>query len=172
MELVIKMIYACDNCGFLFSRSSEPEQCPDCGKDTVRPANEVEQEEFTARLSGTQENEFSAPFPDVVETNIEEIDCFKFKLPATALQIDSRMIMEIVVEHGISPNDQNTVIANVWARPVGGVLSGFLMPLQMPAIPNEPVMERAERITAELNESELFMEQLHKFIVMMINSGN
>ena len=166
------MIYACDNCGFLFSRTSEPEQCPDCGKNAVRPANEVEQEEFTARLSETQENESSAPFPDVVETSIEGIDCFKFKLPATALQIDSRMIMEIVVEHGISPNDQNTVIANVWSRPVGGVLSGFLMPLQMPATPNEPVMERAERITSELNESELFMEQLHKFIVMMMNSGN
>ena len=166
------MIYACDNCGFLFSRSSEPEQCPDCGKDTVRPANEVEQEEFAARLSGAQGNESSAPFPDVVETDIEGIDCFKFKLPATALQIDSRMILEIVVEHGINPNDQDTVVANIWARSVGGVLSGFLMPLQMPAIPNEPVMDRAGRITAELNESGLFMEQLHKFISMIMNSRN
>ena len=26
------MIYACDNCHFLFSRTAEPEQCPDCGK--------------------------------------------------------------------------------------------------------------------------------------------
>ena len=26
------MIYACDNCHFLFSRTTEPEQCPDCGK--------------------------------------------------------------------------------------------------------------------------------------------
>lgn len=168
----MKMIYACDNCGFLFSRSSEPEQCPDCGKDTVRPANEVEQEEFAVRMNSQAGNNPSEPFPDVVETDIEGIDCFKFKLPATALQIDSRMIMEVVVEHGISPNNQDAVVANVWARPMGGVLSGFLMPLQIPSIPNEPVMERAGRITAELNESGLFMEQLHKFISMMMNSGN
>lgn len=166
------MIFVCDNCGFLFSRSSEPEQCPDCGKSAVRPANEVEQEEFSARLSETLGDESPAPFPDIVETDIEGIDCFKFKLPATALQIDSRMIMEIVVEHGISPDAQDTVVANIWARPVGGVLSGFLMPLQILAIPNEPVMERAGRITAALNESDLFLEQLHKFIAMMINAGN
>lgn len=166
------MVYSCDNCGFIFSRSSEPEQCPDCGKSAVRPASEIEHEEFTARLSETLGDGSSVPFPDVVETNIEEIDCFKFKLPATALQIDSRMILEIVVEHGISPGNQEMVVANVWARPVGGVLSGFLMPLHIPAIPDEPVLERAGHITAELNKSELFMEQLHKFIAMMLNAGN
>ena len=26
------MIFTCDNCGFIFSRSEETEQCPDCGK--------------------------------------------------------------------------------------------------------------------------------------------
>ena len=35
------MIYACDNCHFLFSRTTEPEQCPDCGKYTVRRASRV-----------------------------------------------------------------------------------------------------------------------------------
>lgn len=168
--MVMIMIYACDNCGFLFSRSSEPEQCPDCGKNAVRPANKVEQKEFAARLSRTPEDGCSAAFPDVVATSIEEIDCFKFKLPATAVQIDSQMILEIVVEHGISPDNQDTVVANVWARPTGGVLSGFLLPLQIPAIPNESVLEQAERITAVLNESDLFLDQLHKFITMMINS--
>lgn len=166
------MIYACDNCGFLFSRTSETEQCPDCGKNAVRAANAVEQEEFMARLSGAPCDESSAPFPDIVETNIEEVDCFRFKLPVTALQIDSPTIMEIVVEHGISPVDQNTAIANVWARPVGGTLSGFLMPLHIPSNLNEPTVERAGRIVAALNESDLFMEQLHKFVVMMMNAGN
>ena len=40
------MIYACDNCHFLFIRYSETEQCPDCGKFAVRPATEEEQTEF------------------------------------------------------------------------------------------------------------------------------
>lgn len=166
------MIYACDSCGSLFSASSEPEQCPDCGKDTVRPASDVEQEEFEDCLFGKPGNKLSDRFPDLVETNIEQIDCFIFKLPVTALQIDSDMIMEIVVEHGISPANQNMIIANIWARPVGGVLSGFLMPLHVQFIPNEPFLERAERITAALNESDLFMEQLYKFVTMLMNSGH
>ena len=111
------MIFTCDNCGFSFSQSSASEQCPDCGKSAVRPANRVEQEEFTARLPGTFGDGSSALFPDIVKTHIEEINCFKFKLPATALQIDSRMLLEIVVEHGISPGNPEMVVANVWARP-------------------------------------------------------
>lgn len=165
------MIFSCDNCGFIFSRSSKPEQCPDCGKSAVRPANKVEQEEFTARLSGGIGDSLSDSFPDLVETNIEQIDCFIFKLPVTSVQIDSNMIMEIVVEHGISRANQNMVSANVWARPVGGVLSGFLLPIQVEFIPNEPLLERAERITTSLNESSLFLEQLYKFVTLVIKSG-
>lgn len=44
------MVYACDNCYFLFSRSGTPEQCPDCGKYAIRPATEMERSEFSARL--------------------------------------------------------------------------------------------------------------------------
>lgn len=47
---VRKMIFACDHCHFLFSRTRQPEQCPDCGKYTVRPATEDEQAEFERRL--------------------------------------------------------------------------------------------------------------------------
>ena len=43
------MIYACDACYFLFERTGETEQCPDCGKYRVRPANEQEIEEFKNR---------------------------------------------------------------------------------------------------------------------------
>ena len=43
------MIYACDACHFLFKRVGEPEQCPDCGKYSIRPANEQEKQEFLNR---------------------------------------------------------------------------------------------------------------------------
>lgn len=43
-------VYACDTCGFVFTRTGECEQCPDCGKVTVRYANEKEIKEFEFRL--------------------------------------------------------------------------------------------------------------------------
>ena len=43
---VMKMIFVCDKCRFIFSRTVEPEQCPDCGKYAVREANETEQKEY------------------------------------------------------------------------------------------------------------------------------
>lgn len=46
----MKVIYACDNCHFLFSRTAEPEQCPDCGKYAVREATEAERQEYEERL--------------------------------------------------------------------------------------------------------------------------
>lgn len=51
MLWVRKMVFACDNCHYLFSRVKEPEQCPDCGKYRVRPAREDEQREFEAQIS-------------------------------------------------------------------------------------------------------------------------
>lgn len=44
------MVFACDKCYFLFSRTAQPEQCPDCGKYAMRPATEEEQREFEERL--------------------------------------------------------------------------------------------------------------------------
>ena len=50
IDSVIEMIYACDNCGFLFSRSTEPDQCPDCGKlGRIRTATAEEGRAFQAR---------------------------------------------------------------------------------------------------------------------------
>ena len=43
------MIYACDNCHFLFKRVGETDQCPDCGKYCIRTANEEEIAEFLNR---------------------------------------------------------------------------------------------------------------------------
>lgn len=45
-----KPIFTCGNCHFLFSRTVQPEQCPDCGKHRVRPATEEEQREFDRLL--------------------------------------------------------------------------------------------------------------------------
>ena len=42
------MLYACDNCHFLFLRTSE-DTCPDCGKAMIRPATSEEQEEYKNR---------------------------------------------------------------------------------------------------------------------------
>mgnify|MGYP001107631464 CR=1 FL=1 len=53
--LVMKMIFACDKCRFIFSRAVEPEQCPDCGKYAVRPANESEKQEYEERLKNPSE---------------------------------------------------------------------------------------------------------------------
>lgn len=39
---VMKMILVCDKCRFIFSRTSQPEQCPDCGKYAVRETDEAE----------------------------------------------------------------------------------------------------------------------------------
>ena len=69
------MIFACDNCGFIFSRSEETEQCPDCGKYEVRPANEEEQKEFAQRMAELVRE----------ETEISMLNTFSFRLPATAL---------------------------------------------------------------------------------------
>ena len=45
------MIYAYDECHFLFKSEEEAKQCPDCGKYGVRLANEPEIDEFKKRKS-------------------------------------------------------------------------------------------------------------------------
>ncbi|HIW28076.1 MAG TPA: hypothetical protein H9989_08950, partial [Candidatus Lawsonibacter pullicola] len=47
-EDLIKMLYACDNCHYLFPRTVE-KTCPDCGKTTIRPATDEEQEDYRKR---------------------------------------------------------------------------------------------------------------------------
>jgi len=36
------MIYVCEKCHFTFERAGKVEDCPDCGKMSVRQANEEE----------------------------------------------------------------------------------------------------------------------------------
>jgi hypothetical protein len=42
------VIYKCmdSTCGFVFSRDFEPDRCPSCGRDCIRPATEQEIAEF------------------------------------------------------------------------------------------------------------------------------
>ena len=112
------MIFTCDNCGFIFSRSEEPEQCPDCGKYEVRPTNELEQDEFSARMAELirEERTDSPRAPTLEDTEISMLNSFSFRVPATALHINSTMIVDVVVEYGENPADRTELAGNTWAR--------------------------------------------------------
>lgn len=43
------MVYACDECRFLFEKSYDDGRCPDCGKFAVRAATEEETREYENR---------------------------------------------------------------------------------------------------------------------------
>ena len=104
----MNMVFTCDNCGFIFSRIEETDQCPDCGKHMVRPADESEQEEFATRMAElTQSERSEAPrIPELWDAEISILSSFSFRLPATALQISSSMIVDVVVEYGENPADR------------------------------------------------------------------
>lgn len=50
------MVYVCDHCHFVFSRMAETEQCPDCGKYTVRTADEEEKRQFEKSLAESRKH--------------------------------------------------------------------------------------------------------------------
>ena len=160
------MVFTCDNCGFIFSRTEETDQCPDCGKHMVRPANEAEQEEFAARMAELVESERSeAPrIPDLEDAEISMLSSFSFRLPATALQINSSMIVDVVVEYGENPADRTELAGNVWARQEGGMTSSFLMSVHLPAKQGEAPKEQVGRIFALINSSSTFKAKLSCFI--------
>lgn len=162
----MEMIYTCDNCGFVFSRGEETEQCPDCGKYEIRPANEMEQKEFAIRMAELlREERAEAPrFPNIVETEISMLNSFSFRLPATALQIDSQMIVDVIVEYGESRAEKNELIGNVWARQEGGLTTNFLMSVHLPAKRGETPEEQVERMFGELNDNADFNAKLFDFI--------
>lgn len=160
------MILTCDNCGFIFSRSEETEQCPDCGKYEVRPANEEEQKEFAQRMAElVREERAEAPrFPNLAETEISMLNTFSFRLPATALQIDSRMIVDIIVEYGQSADDENGLTGNVWARREGRRTTSFLMSVHPSAVVDESPQEQVNRVFGALNDNGEFNGKLVDFI--------
>lgn len=159
------MILTCDNCGFIFSRSEETEQCPDCGKYEVRPANEEEREEFATRMAELSRSEHSeAPrIPDIEDAEISMLSSFSFRLPATALHISSAMIVDVVVEYGENPADRSELAGNVWARQEGGMTSSFLMSVHLPVKQGEQPKEQVDRIFASLNSNSTFRAKLSAF---------
>ena len=163
---MIELILTCDNCRFIFSRTEETDQCPDCGKHMVRPANETEQEEFETRMAELVRSEHSeAPrFPALEETEFSMLSSFSFRLPATALQIDSEMVVDVIVEYGENPADRSELAGNVWARQEGGITSSFLMSVHLPAKRSETPKEQVNRIYATLSGSGSFKEKLSDFI--------
>lgn len=165
------MILTCDNCGFIFSRTEETDQCPDCGKHEVRPANEAEQEEFEARMTELIRSERSeAPrFPDAGEAELSMLSSFSFRLPATALHIDSRMVVDVVVEYGENPADRSELAGNAWARQEGGLTSSFLMSVHLPAKQGETSREQVDRIYALLSGNASFKAKLSDFITAQMD---
>ena len=49
-----ELVFVCDRCHYLFSGNVQPEQCPDCGKCDVRPADKAEIAEFERNLVEAQ----------------------------------------------------------------------------------------------------------------------
>lgn len=174
MKLVIEMVYICENCGFLFSRPSEEHQCPDCGKNQVRSARKAEVHEFVSRVAELIHSRYAQDprFPNLVETQISTLNCFAFTLPATALQIDSGMMTEIIVHYGQSSTRQDELTANVWAKRDNGVTIDFLMPLHLPAKEDEPPQEQVGRIFAALNMNGTFKTRLFDFISKQLEGGD
>lgn len=167
---VIEMVYVCDNCGYLFSRASAQDQCPDCGGHMVRSANAVEQSKFVSQVAELiRDGQQQEPrFPNMVETEISILNSFAFKLPATALQIDSGTMVDVLVEYGENSADRNELIANVWARLVGGDTLRFLMPVRLPGRKDEPQREQVNRIFAALNENGTFKVKLYDFVAAQL----
>lgn len=167
------MVYVCDNCGYLFSRADAQDRCPDCGGRMIRSANAVEQNEFVSQVAELiREGRDQEPrYPNLVETEISILSSFAFKLPATALQIDSNMMVEVLVEYGESAADRRELVANVWARQVRGGISQFLMPVCLPGKQDEPQRDQVNRIFAALNENDAFKVKLYDFVSARLHSA-
>ena len=67
-------VYVCDNCGFMFIRTGECEQCPDCGKKTVREASPEEKEEFAERQKEYRTRLFVRIIQDILRQRIVDIN--------------------------------------------------------------------------------------------------
>lgn len=168
------MVYVCDNCGYLFSRTGKQNLCPDCGQHMIRFANPVERGEFAARMAELIRNEYGEEprFPNLVETEICILNSFTFKLPATALQIDSDMMIDVFVEYGESSANREELIANVWAKRAGGSTMRFLMPVRLPGRPGNTPREQVNRIFAALDDNDVFKTELFDFATDLLAHGD
>lgn len=172
IKSVIVMVYVCDNCGALFSRTDKQRHCPDCGKDLIRPANQVERREFISRMAGLLQKKCAdhpPRFPSMVETVISMVDCFTFQLPVTALQIDNSLVVELWVEFGQNADDWNDLTANVWAVGSDRQSHQFLMSIHLPMNPKEVRREQVDRIFSALSGNRTFVDRLLEFVTEQLS---
>lgn len=160
------MVYVCDNCGARFSRATKQDHCPECGKRLIHSANQVEQHEYASQIAELIRDNYAggSRYPSMVMTEVSVLNCFAFKLPATAVQIDSDMVVELSVEYGENAADRNDLTANVWARPENGTTNTFLMPVHLPAKRDEPLREQMSRVFSSLSGNGTFVTALRGFI--------
>ena len=81
-----------------------------------------------------------------------------------SLQIDSRMIVDVIVEYGESSTDRDELVGNVWARQEGGKTTSFLMSVHLPAQKDEAPREQAGRVFESLGGNREFNARLSNFI--------
>ena len=98
------------------------------------------------------------------------LNSFSFRLPATALQIDSRMIVDVIVEYGQSADDENGLTGNVWARREGGRTTTFLMSVHLLAKEGEAPQEQVSRVFGALSGNGEFNEKLVSFVKCQMES--
>ena len=160
------MVYVCDSCGALFSRAGKQDHCPDCGRSQLHSANPEEQHEYAAQMAELIRQSYadSQRFPNTVETEISMVNCFTFKLPVTALQIDSDQMVELMVEFGENAADRGELTANVWAIRESGRTSDFLMSVYLPNRRGESMGEQVSRVFDALSGNREFTAKLFDFI--------
>ena len=93
------------------------------------------------------------------------LNSFSFRVPATALHINSTMIVDVVVEYGENPADRTELAGNTWARQEGGTTNSFLMAVHLPIKQGETAKEQVDRIFASLNQDNAFRTKLVDFII-------
>ena len=102
--------------------------------------------------------------PDFEDTEFSMFSSFSFRVPATALRIDSRMIVDIAVEYGENPANRSELVGNVWARQEGGRSAAFLMSVHLTAKEGEAPREQANRVFEALSDNGEFNAKLVDFI--------
>lgn len=100
------------------------------------------------------------------ESKIKSISYFTFLLTASALGLESDMIVEISVDYGTTL-DGKQITANAWAREQNSIIKGYIATIHVAPGENEQ-----ERIFAQLNGSEDFLSNLKQFIAMLARQGS
>ncbi|MDR3271198.1 MAG: hypothetical protein LBT32_06815 [Peptococcaceae bacterium] len=65
------MIYACEKCHFIFERIGAVDACPDCGKPSLREADERERDEFRRRTRRLGSEPGTGSLPPLADSSEE-----------------------------------------------------------------------------------------------------